>query len=109
MGDRLETLLASLAGSFQASRAKITVSPVVTTTSQKIISANPERIGLIIYNNSSNTGYIAFGSTANSANNMTRPITTFAAWDSPLPVFTGEIYAIRNAGTGTFIITELLK
>ncbi len=90
-----------------SSVATISVSPVVTTTSQVIVQANYKRLGLIIYNNSANSGYIAYGSAANSSNNMTAIIPTFTQWVMTYPVYYGPIHAIRNAGTGTFLITEL--
>lgn len=107
MGDRLETLLANLVISFRATRSKITVSPNVTTTSVKILAANDERAGLIIYNNSANSGYVCFGQAANSSTSMSVIIPTFTQIIFPLPTYPGDIYAIRNAGTGAFIITEL--
>ncbi len=91
----------------RSNTAAITISPVITTASVKIIDANPNRLGLILYNNSANSVYIALGSAANSANNMTFIIATFASLVIPAPVYTGAIYGIRNSGTGTILVTEL--
>lgn len=90
-----------------AGKATITVSATITTSSVKIISANPNRIGLILYNNSANSVYLALGSAANSSTNMTFILATFAHLILPSPIYTGDIYGIRNSGTGIVIATEL--
>lgn len=90
-----------------SNKATITISPVVTTTSVKLIDVNKDRLGLILYNNSSNSIYIALGSAANSNTNMTFIIPTFASLTLPAPVYTGVVHGIRNAGTGTVLCTEL--
>lgn len=89
-----------------ANKATITQSPVITTTSQLIIGASSYRIGLILYNNSANSVYISFGSPANSATNMSLIVATFTHWTMVQPIFMGPIYGIRNAGTGTVLVTE---
>lgn len=98
----LAALLPKISG-----KATITVSPVITTVSQLIIAANPNRIGLILYNNSANSIYLAYGSAANSSTNMTKILATFANVTMEQPIYTGAIYGIRNAGTGTVLVTEL--
>lgn len=90
-----------------ASTATIITSPTVTTSSVKILSANSKRIGLLAYNNSSNSIYICFGKSGNAGTVMTAIIGAFANWTMPHPIYTGEIWAIRNAGTGTVAFTEL--
>lgn len=90
-----------------ASAATLTVSAAVTTVSALVKISNPNRVGLYIYNNSANTVYINFGATANSNTNMVLPIATFATWVMPIPIYYGQISAIRNTGTGTLLITEL--
>lgn len=113
MGDRLETLLEAIKDmNFnlplpQATKATITASPTILLVSQKIISANPLRKGLILYNNSANSVYVALGSAANSNTNMTFIIPTFAHLSMALPVFTGDVYGVRNAGSGVILVTEL--
>jgi hypothetical protein len=92
----------------KATAATISVSQVVTTTSQTIVAANPNRIGLIIYNNSSNSIYLSYGGTpASSSIRMTRILATFAQMVMEQPIYTGAIYGIRNSGTGTCLVTEL--
>lgn len=89
------------------------ISSVMTTTasvllvSQQVLAQNLLRKGLIVYNNSTNSVYIAFDSTASSATHMTAIIPTFAQWIAPTPCYTGPIAAIRNAGNGALFITEL--
>ena len=110
--DRLGILLAALSKiSFNtanvSSAATIRVSPVITTVGQKIVSANSSRKGLILFNNSSNSVYVALGSAANSANNMTFIMATFSHLILPMPIYLGDVFGIRNAGTGTVLSTEL--
>lgn len=79
----------------------------VALASVIIVPANAKRVGLILYNNGANSCYVNFKSTASSAL-CTVIIPTFATWTWTLPeiIYTGPISAIRNAGTGTIIVTE---
>jgi hypothetical protein len=90
-----------------AANATVIATPSVTTTTVQLIDANPQRKGLMIYNNSANTVYIAYSATASSSVRMTLPIATFATWNMPSPIYTGPISGIRNAGSGTCMVTEL--
>lgn len=100
--------IGSFAGSITTSNAMITNSPVVTTLSQVIVSANPHRVGLIIYNNSANSIYLTFGPIANSNTLCTRALATFTQFDMLSgTIYTGEIAGIRNSGTGYCVVTEL--
>lgn len=91
----------------KAQTSTISVSATITTSSVKIIAANADRVGLILYNNSANSVYIALGSAANSNTNMSFIVPTFTSLVLPQPIYTGDIYGIRNAGTGAVILTEL--
>ena len=51
--------------------------------------------------------YIAYDSIANSANHTTFLVPTYATWTMPFPLWLGSIAAVRNAGDGTIIVTEL--
>ncbi len=93
----------------KAGHSTITASASVTTASVQIIAANVNRIGLIIYNNSANSIYLAYGSAANSSNNMTRILPTFTQFVMEPPIYTGAIFGIRNAGSGTCLVTELTQ
>lgn len=78
-------------------------------TSVLIAPANPNRMGAILWNNSSNSVYIAFAASGDSANNMTVIIAAFSAWTMPNePVYQGPISGKRNAGSGYVTVTELL-
>ncbi len=108
-GDRLEVLTQYMSdlGAPRAANAIITISPSILLVSQLIIAANPDRKGLIIYNNSANSVYLAYGSPASSSTNMTRILPTFTQFIMEVPIYTGPIYGIRNAGSGTCLVTQL--
>ncbi len=81
----------------------------VLLASVVIAAANPDRLGLIIFNNSSNSVYVTFGGTSSSAT-CTRLIPTFASWECiGAVIYTGAVSAIRNAGSGACIAYELLS
>jgi hypothetical protein len=91
-----------------SSKAIITTSSSVGLTSVQIIGANPGRRGIIIYNNSSNSAYITYGPSSVSST-PTRILATFSQFEMLGPVvYTGVISAVRNAGSGTLTITELI-
>ncbi len=106
-GAASDALLQTLISKHVSDTATITASAAVALTAVQIIGANPNRKGLLIYNNGANTAYIAFGGVVSSATRMTLPILTFATYSMPFPIYTGAISAIRNAGTGTMLVTEL--
>ena len=94
-------------GYFFSYTAKRTISPSVTTASQVVVEANPRRRGLLIYNNSTNSVYLTYGPTSVSAT-PTRILATFTQFENLGPtLYMGAISAIRNAGSGSLIITEL--
>jgi hypothetical protein len=87
--------------------SKVAVSPNVALVSVLAVPANSGRRGLTIYNNSANSVYLTYGNTSTSAG-CTRILATFTQWDMTGPaIYTGAISAIRNAGTGTLVVTEL--
>lgn len=89
----------------QSNEAKQTIT-TVGNTSVKIANKNPYRQGLIIFNNSSNSMYVSFKGPAVAANCI-RVIASYSSWEYQLPVcYTGEIYAIRNSGTGAVTVWE---
>ncbi len=92
---------------FCAANATVTASTNILLVSVQFLSLNIKRRGLIIYNNSANSVYIAFDTTVNSNTHMSIIIPTFASWVMPLPVYLGPMSAIRNSGSGTLLITEL--
>jgi hypothetical protein len=92
---------------FYAGSASIINTASIAQTSVQILPANPNRRGLTIYNNGANSVYLAFDTFVSSATHMSIIIPTFAHWSCPLPIYTGAMAAIRNAGTGMLMITEL--
>lgn len=105
-------LLASLAEAqrgptMMASRVVKTTSANVGTSSIVAFPKNPQRLAFYLYNNSSNSVYVTFGPTSVAAT-CTWTVPTFATWIHNYPVgYTGEISAIRNAGSGTLTLYEL--
>lgn len=99
----LVTVLASICF---AGEARMTTTASVGTTSVLVLQKNRYRRGLVIYNNSSNSVYVSFSTTANSANKMTAIIPTFNQWTAP-EFYIGPVSAIRNAGSGVLMITEV--
>lgn len=98
----------NIPGNLSSSIPLKTISANVTTSSVLILDSNPARRGFTLYNNSSNSCYVTFGPTSSSAS-PTAIVASFVSYTPTLPVnYTGQISAIRNAGTGTIIITELL-
>lgn len=88
--------------------SNITVTPSITTVSTKIISANPARKGIVIYNNSANSVYICYAGPATSAG-CHLILATFATYNMLGPIiWQGDLYAIRNSGSGALNIVELL-
>ncbi len=86
---------------------RITTSANIGTQSVLIVDTNPSRKGLIVWNNSANSIYLAFGPTCSSAA-CTAIVATFTSWTYAGPIiYQGPISGIRNAGTGTVTITEL--
>lgn len=112
-GDRTDTLLKYLSQITFAiqnsvvSQVTVVASSTITTSAVKIIAANPNRKGLILYNNSANSVYLKYGAAGNGGTDMTAILATFNQFVMPLPIFTGEIWGIRNAGTGQVVATEL--
>ncbi len=92
---------------FTAANATVSASASILLVSVQFLNLNIKRRGLIIYNNSANSVYIAFDTTCSSANHMSIIIPTFQSWVMPLPIYMGPMSAIRNSGNGTLLITEL--
>lgn len=88
--------------------ATFTTTNAITNSSQQILAANPNRKGIMIYNNSSNSVYITLQGPA-SGTGCHLILAAFATWFSPGPViWRGPLYAIRNAGSGALNIVEFL-
>lgn len=88
--------------------SRFTTASTAATVSVLIAPANPDRIGFTIYNNVNNTSYITFGETS-AGSTPSFIIGAFGSFVWPAAIcYTGPIAGIRNAGTGTFTITEIL-
>lgn len=83
------------------------VVPTITVllVSLVIAPANANRKGFIIWNNSANSCYVTLGPVSTSST-CARLIPTFASWEF-YQGWTGQISAIRNAGTGAIAVWEL--
>lgn len=80
---------------------------VIAEASGLVCGFNMDRRGIIVYNNSSNSVYLTFGPIATSST-CSLILATFASWQMLGPViWCGPISAIRNAGTGNVLVTEL--
>lgn len=80
----------------------------VTTASVILVPANPNRKGVVIFNNSSNSVYVKYAATS-VASTCTKLIATYASWEPVSPVcYTGPISAIRNSGSGVVTVFELI-
>lgn len=72
----------------------------------KILDTNTQRRGLMLYNNTANSIYLVFGKNAGGAD-CNQIVASFANFNMLDKVYTGPIYASRNAGTsGTANIVE---
>lgn len=84
---------------FRTPNIKITAQ-FVAQQSQVLVSANANRRCLYIWNNGANSMYLTFGPTSNSSTPTTL-VPTFSSFImTGLPIYTGIISAIRNAGSG---------
>lgn len=94
----------------QTGKVRVVTTTVPTTPSSAIIlPANPARIGFYIYNNSANSIYISFAPTS-SGSTPTIILATFAEKFMIGPVvYTGDISATRNSGSGPATVYELLS
>jgi hypothetical protein len=105
--NRLSKESVDKAGVYYTSTVTKTTSVSVTTTSVVIAEANPRRRAFVVYNNSANSAYITYGPTS-AGSTCTRILATFNQFEMLGPVvYTGQISAIRNSGSGTLTITEL--
>lgn len=85
----------------------ILVAVPVGAPGARILEANPNRAGFSIYNNSSNTIYIQFKGPMVGGSNV-HQIAAYTSWYGPFngTVWQGEIWAMRNSGSGNAVIYE---
>jgi hypothetical protein len=91
-----------------SSKTLVTTSPNVLLVPIKIIGQNDNRVGFMLYNNSANSAYITYGA-ANGSSTCSFILATFTQYVHMATIWwTGELYAVRNAGSGSIIITEFI-
>jgi len=76
-----------------------------STISANIQASNANRLGLIVFNDSSSYMFLKYGSTASSTS-FTYKINPGANWEMPKPIYTGAVDVILDAGSGNAQTTE---
>ncbi len=88
--------------------AYMSSSVAISSTSVTVAAANPNRKGILLYNNSTTVVYIAYDATA-SMTHFTFAIAAAATWTMPQPIYLGAVTAVRaTTGDGKLLITELM-
>jgi len=77
-----------------------------SATSVSLLAANTARYGVIVYNDSNQTLYLKYGTTA-STTSFTYLLTPKATWEMPFPIYQGAIDGIWSSANGAARITEL--
>lgn len=78
-----------------------------STSSVTLAAANADRLGLIVYNDSSGDLYLKFGSSASSTS-FTVKIPADSYWEMPEPVYTGIVTGAWSTDAGGAArVTEL--
>lgn len=77
-----------------------------STSSIVLIAANANREGLLLYNDSSATQYIKFGTTA-SLTDFTVKLTPRMFYEVASPIYVGRIDVISSSTNGAIQVTEL--
>lgn len=86
-----------------ATRSNVTAA----TADTQVLAANTSRTGVLIFNDSTATMYLAYGSTAASTTSYSVQIGAGAYWEMPKPVYTGVLKAVWEAENGAARVTEL--
>jgi hypothetical protein len=71
-----------------------------------LLAADAGRIGVILYNESTATAYVKYGTGASSTS-YTVPMGPGSYWEMPSPVYTGALNALWTAANGAMMITDL--
>lgn len=94
---------------------KVTHAPTVTatltsvsasTSSVSLLGSNSARKGVLFFNDSNATCFIAFSATATTSA-FTRKLPAGDFWDRALPSYSGAISGIWTVANGSMRITEL--
>lgn len=103
----VEVALNELLGSLSPTGNSSVSSVNDSASNQTLLSANTDRKGLILFNNSSSIAYVKFGATATTTD-FTIRLVPYATYTSTPPVYSGRIDCIWSAdSTGAILITEL--
>jgi uncharacterized membrane protein YfcA len=86
--------------------AAVLSSLTASMSSQVLAALNLARKGLILFNDSTATAYVAFAATATSSA-FTVKIVPGGYWEMPRPIFTGAVSVIWDAVNGAMRVTEL--
>jgi hypothetical protein len=77
-----------------------------SASTQQLLASNVDRLGLIVFNDSSSILYLKYGATASSTSWTVR-LEAGGYWEMPQPIYTGRIDVIWAAANGNARITEL--
>ena len=77
-----------------------------STSNITLVAANSDRIALYLYNDSTATQYIKFGTTASLTDFSVR-LTPHMSYEMPLPIYVGQIDVISSSTNGAIQVTEL--
>lgn len=77
-----------------------------SASSVTVLASNSSRLGAVFYNDSTETCYLKFGSTASSTS-FTYKLLTGEALVIKSPVYTGIVTGIWVSATGSMRVTEL--
>lgn len=98
---------ADVAGSCGCS-AEAEVERVSASTSTTLLAAaNPLRRGLVLWNDSTATAYVKFGDGASNTD-FTWKIGSQSGYESPIPIYQGNVTAVWEAANGAMQVTELV-
>ena len=89
-----------------ASSATVT-SPTSAAADTSLLAANIQRIGVLLYNDSTASCYVKYGTGASSTS-YTVFMGPGAYWEMPVPIYTGAINGNWTAANGNMRVTELL-
>lgn len=102
-GNEVGSIVADLQRSSTATLSNVSDSD----SNQTLLTANANREGVIIVNDSTATLYIKYGATA-STSSFTYKVAPGATFEMPVPIFTGQLDGIWSSNaSGAARITEM--
>lgn len=103
-------VLTDSTGALQISETRPAISTVTAVAvggvSTLLLAANPARRGASFWNDAGTNLYLKLGAVASAASFTVR-LSGFSFYEIQFPVYTGTVEAIRTAGAGTVLVTEL--